>query len=553
MGFQTAKDIIVTFDQVESMRLNFESEWQQISDEGLGRRDFTTQRSPGRQRTARILDTTMRQSQTMLVGGLQGLLANPDTVWFDMRPEDERLLDNPEVVSWFEDTTRITLRSFQRPSARWATMFSELLYDNTGFGTGALMTLEDPVDGVYFIARPLNEIYLREDERGQIDTIFRKFPYTARQVALAFGDKNNVTPSKEINDTLAQKPEKTFEIIQMVHKTTDPSGAIKPDIFGRPWRSVYVTRTKPVILQEGGFHENPIHITRWQKEAGEVYGRGPGWISLPDAKTLNKMTESLLKMGQKAVEPPLLVPDDGVLTQLRSAPNSLNVVRADMLIRSRGNLIQPLPTGSNFPVTRELLQDRQQGIREAFFATLLQLFRDPRMTATQVLELSAEAQRLMAPMLSRVKSELLDPVVFRTFMINWRRGAYRQPPEVLRGVPIRLEYTSPVLRSQRQPEAQAVLQTWASAGQIGQVDPTVYDNLSSDNSIRIIHDALGAPASVLRSPEAVEALREAQARAAQQQAQLAQAEQLAEIASKAGPGALAGAGASVGTAPAIAA
>lgn len=530
----TAKQICLSFDQAQGLRINFENDWQQISDQGLGRRDYTTERTPGRSRTTEILDTTMRQAQTMLAGALQGLLANPETFWFDLRPEDDELLENPEIVDYYEHLTKRTLRSFQRPQAHWASMFSEQIYDITGFGTGVLMTLEDLVQGPYYQARPLNEIYIREDERGNIDTVFRKFKYTARQASLAFAtESNGDTKSEEINKALREKPEKEFTFLHLVHHTGDPQTGVPIERIGKPWRSVYLTKDgKQEILQEGGFFENPYHTARWTKEAGEVYGRGPGWITLPDAKTLNEMSRSVLKMGQKAVEPPLLVPDDGVMTQLRSAPNSLNVIRADMLIRARGNLIQPLPTGTNFPITQEIMEERRNAVREAFFATLLQLFRDPRMTATQVLELSAEAQRLMAPMLSRIKSELLDPAVNRTFQINWRRGVYRDPPALLLGSEMKIEYTSPVLRASRQPEAQAVLQVWQAAGNIGQIDPTVYDNLSADESIRIVHDALGAPAAMRRSPEAVAALREAQARAAQQKAQLAEAVQLAEIASK---------------------
>jgi hypothetical protein len=394
------------------------------------------------------------------------------------------------------------------------------------------MTLEDIQDGPYFLSRPLNELYFREDERGSIDTIFREFKYTARQSSLAFAiNANGQTRSEDVNKALKEKPEKEFKILHLIHRTQDPTSGVTIEEIGKPWRSVYLTlEGDKVILSESGFFENPYHIARWSKEAGEIYGRGPGWITLPDAKTLNEMVRSTMKMGQKAVEPPLLVPDDGVMTQLRSSPNSLNVIRADMLIRARGNIIQPLPTGTIFPITQELMEEKRNSIREAFFATLLQLFRDPRMTATQVLELSAEAQRLMAPMLSRIKSELLDAAVNRVFQINWRRGVYPPPPAILEGQMLKIEYTSPVLRSSRQPEAQAVLQVWGAAGQIGQIDPTVFDNLSSDNSIRIIHDAIGAPASTLRPPEDVAALRQAQQEAAAQQAQLAQAQQLAGIA-----------------------
>jgi hypothetical protein len=549
MSYATAQQIVQAHDRAKDQRRNFDIEWQRIADEGIGRRQFTVrQQTKGLARFGFIVDATMRQSHQMLTGALMGLLANPETAWLDVQPADDDIRGIPAVDEWFREVTIQTLRSFQRPEARWASAFSESLFDGTGFGTGALATMSDPLAGPYFMARPLPEIHISEDDRGNIDTIFREFPYTARQCQLAFGTGivtkgEGNTKSEAVNQAIEKNPEKEFRVLEIIHRITDPAAQLgKLELLDKPWRTVHVLLEPATLLREGGYFENPINVWRWGKEAGELYGIGPGWIALPDAQTLNQMGISMLKMGQRNVEPPLLVPDDGVLTQLNGAPNSINIVRSDLMMRSRGNPIVPLPTGSNFPITRELMEDKRRAVRETFFANLLQLFNDPRMTATQVLELSAEAQRLMAPMLSRIKSELLDPTVNRVFQINQRDGRYPPPPQILEGRELKVEYTSPVLRAQRQPEAQTVLQIYAAAGQIGQIDPSVFDNLDPDESIRIIHEALGGPPSMVRGADQVEQIRAAQAQLAQQQAQLEQARQVSEIAGNVPPELLAGAG-----------
>ncbi len=552
MGYGTGKEIKTAHEKAKIHRNNFDIEWQKIADEGIGRRQFTVRtQTKGLQRHGNIVDSTLRHSHQMLTGGLVGLLANPDTAWLDMRPGDDDLIGIPEVDDWMRTVTKITLRSFQRPGARWTSAFSESVSDGTGFGTGALTTMADAAEGAYFMANPLPEVWIMENDRGEIDAVFREFVYTARQCQMAFGTGlvgvgEGNTKSEVVNKALAKEPDKEITIVQVIHKITDPAAQMgNLALFDKPWRSAYVVVSPGPgeLLAEAGFFENPINVWRWGKDAGELYGIGPGWVALPDAQTLNRMEESTLKMGQRAVEPPLLVPDDGILTQLSGAPNSINVVRSDLLTRARGNVIQPLPTGSNFPITRELMQDKQEQVRTTFFANLMQLFNDPRMTATQVLELEAEAQRLMAPMLSRIKGELLDPTVNRVFQINLRQGRYPDPPQILldRGGPLRVEYTSPVLRSQRQPEAQTVLQIWAAAAQVAQVDPEAIDLLDPDESIRIIHDAMGGPPSMMRSPEFVEQLREARAQQARAQAQLDQAEQMSQVAGNVPPELLAGA------------
>src|SRR3546814_4077959 len=75
----------------------------------------------------------------------------------------------------------------------------------------------------------------------------------------------------------------------------------------------------------------PYMVPRWSKDAGEIYGRSPGWNALPDQKMLNEMSRTVLKAAQKAVDPPLMVADDGVLMPLRTHPGGINVVRAGAL------------------------------------------------------------------------------------------------------------------------------------------------------------------------------------------------------------------------------
>jgi len=174
-------------------------------------------------------------------------------------------------------------------------------------------------------------------------------------------------------------------------------------------------------------------------------------------------------------------------------------------------------------------------VRETFFATLMQLFRDPRMTATQVLELSAEAQRMMAPMLSRLKVELLDPMIQRQFGLMFRRGQFPAMPEQLQGTEFEVSYNSPVLRSQRLPEARATMEVWQAAVTIAQAGaPQVLDRLDADESIKLIHESRGAPIQILRSDEDTQQIRESRAQQQAQDKQLEQATQIADMAGKAG-------------------
>jgi hypothetical protein len=157
------------------------------------------------------------------------------------------------------------------------------------------------------------------------------------------------------------------------------------------------------------------------------------------------------------------------------------------------------------------------------------------MTATQVLELSAEAQRMMAPMLSRLKVELLDPMVQRQFYLMMRRQEFPPMPQQLSGREFEVSYNSPVLRSQRLPEARAAMETWQAAFMLAQGGaPQVLDNLDPDATIRLIHEARGAPISVLRDTESRDSIRDARAAQQKEAQELEQIGQIAEAAGKVG-------------------
>jgi hypothetical protein len=522
----TGRQIIDRFATCRQKRVWFESEWQECADNLFGRRDFTTTSTLGRRRTRDILDTTARQSLIMLAGGLQGLLADPSTPWFSVLPVDDKLATQRSVIEWFEETTKRMRRSFEIPKAGFSINMAEFFYDIGGFGTSALFSI-DMGNYTYFSARPLGEIFVDENEIGIIDIVFRKFQYTARQVALAWGEgTSKTTKSKKVNDAVLKNPDQIFECLHLVHRVDDPTALSGAPNSQKPWRSVYVLEEDHSIISEGGYYELPIHVARWSKEAGHVYGTGPGMIAISDGKMLNEMNRTLLQLAQKVADPSLTVPDDGVLTQLMTAPGSINVVREDLLVRTRGKPIGVIPTGTNYPITEQILEERRQSVRDTFYATLMQLFRDPRMTATHVLELSAEAQRLMAPMLSRIKVELLDPVVQRQFFLMMRRGQLPPVPEVMRGKEFEISYNSPVLRSQRLPEARAAMEVWQSAFMIAQGGAqSVLDGLDPDASLKLIHEARGAPISILRPDKDRDDIR-AQ-RAAQQQEQEQMAKMLA--------------------------
>lgn len=501
------------FDGLKTGRSNFEYIWQEIADNLLGRRDFVTKRSPGERRDHRIYDSTAFKSTELLSAALHSMLTNTESTWFGLSLEDMDRMRHPDAVKWMEAATEITAISFSRPQANFTPQAHELYFDLVAFGTGAQYIEEVATQGAMFSSRPLQETYISEDRFGRVDTVFRKFELTARNAVAAFPDPG-MGPRRFVHEG---KPDELFEFLHVVL----PNDQLVPgnkDWTGMPYSEYYISiQDKAPTQPVRGHWEMPYQTPRWVKDAGEMYGRGPGVVALPDAMMLNEMSRTTLKGAQKAVDPPGYMPNDGILSNLRFQPGGITIVDSNFFERTNGQPISFQQQVANVGLGVEMEERRAKSVQRAFHHELLQMFEDPRMTATQVLELSRTAQRLLSPVLGRQRVEYLEPMVERVFGINLRMGKFPEIPDVLQGQDIKIDYISPVSRAQKADEANAVTRVLSQALEVAQVDPSVMDNFDLDATFRYLAEANNVPSKVMSDPRVMKALREA--RAKQQEAQ----------------------------------
>ena len=166
------------------------------------------------------------------------------------------------------------------------------------------------------------------------------------------------------------------------------------------------------IISIGGFKESPYVIPRYLKASTEQYGRSPGMNALPDVKVLNKMVENSLKAAAKQIDPPLLIPDDGMLAPVRMSPGSINYYRSGSRDR-----IEPLNINANNATTLNAENQRRDAIVKMFHVDQLVISENRNMTATEVLQRQEEKMRILGPVLGRLQSELLSPLIIRIFNI----------------------------------------------------------------------------------------------------------------------------------------
>jgi hypothetical protein len=517
-----AKNLLKRFDRLKSQRQNWESHWQEVADYMQPRKaDVTKSRSKGDKRTELIFDSSPLQSVELLAASLHGMLTNPSTPWFSLRFKEDEMENEDEAKEWLESATETMYAAFNK--SNFQQEIFELYHDLITFGTAAMFIEEDDEDILKFSTRHINEMYIAENEKGRIDTVFRKFKLSARAAIQKFGDV-----SSNIAITAKKDPYEEVEILHAVYPRSDFDPK-KKDKSNMPFESVYLEAGTGEELSVSGFREFPFVVPRYLKASHEIYGRSPAMTALPDVKMLNEMSKTTIKSAQKQVDPPLLVPDDGFILPVRTVPGGLNFYRAGTRDR-----IEPLNIGANTPLGLNMEEQRRNSIRNAFYVNQLMMQSGPQMTATEVIQRNEEKMRLLGPVLGRLQSELLKPLIDRAFALILRKNLFKQAPDFLSGKDIEIEYVSPLAKAQKSTELQSIMRAIEIMGSLSNVAP-VFDHINMDKLVRHLADIVGVPQKILKPQAELNAERE-QAQAQQQQMQqMQQLQQVAEAGGKIAP------------------
>jgi hypothetical protein len=522
-----AQRIVHRWDRLKAERGSFEALWQELADYLRPlRAEFTSRRSAGEKRYGKIFDSTPLLAADNFAGGIYGMMTNPANRWFSLRVTDDELNEFEPVRDWLYDVESRVLHSFGPQISRFYNVLPGLYADLAVFGTAIFYSEE--AEGLRRIsdnARPLSECVISESAYGDVDTVYRRFTLESRAALQLFPE----TLSSNARKAAEKDP---FAKICFIH-CVEPNEDYDPEKLGQralPYQSIYIEEETRNEVSRKGYYEFPYQVPRWSQAAGEVYGRGLGEAALADIKTLNQQSRTALVSAQKAADPPLAAPDEGVIRVARTFPGGITYGAIDANGRL---LLQPLPSGGNPGLTLEMMEQRRQAIREAFYFSLMQMVGAPDMTATEWLGRQEEKLRLMGPNLGRIQSEFLSPLIKRRFGILARAGQLPPAPPEIQGSALNVEYVSPLARAQMASEAQSIVRLYQSVMPIAQADPSVLDNIDHDEAVQTLGRGWAVPAKLLRGRDKVEGMRQQRQQMQAMQAGLAIGQQGAEIARKA--------------------
>ncbi|AWJ11158.1 portal protein [Klebsiella pneumoniae] len=507
--------------QLTNDRSSFDPHWRELSDfiNPRGSRFLVTDVNRDDRRNTKIVDPTATLAARTLSSGMMSGITSPARPWFKLATPDPDMMDYGPVKLWLEVVQRRMNEVFNKSNIYQSL---PLLYASLGnYSTGAMAVLEDDSDVIRTMMFPIGSYYMANSARGSVDTCFRKFSMTVRQLVMEFG-LNNVSDSvKGMWDS--GNYESWIEVIHAVYPNIDRDTA-KLNSKNKPVKSVYyeVGGDSDKLLRESGFDEFPIMAPRWEVNGEDVYGSScPGMIALGQVKALQLEQKRKSQLIDKATNPPMVGPSSLRNQRVSLLPGDITYI--DQVTGQDGFK----PAYLVNPNTADLLadiQDTRQIINSAYFVDLfmmLQNINTRSMPVEAVIEMKEEKLLMLGPVLERLNDECLNPLIDRTFSIMARKNLLPPPPDVLQGMPLRIEYISVMAQAQKSIGLSSLSSTVGFIGLLAQAKPEALDKLNVDQAIDAFAEMSGVSPTVIVPQEQVEQVREQRAQQQQQQQMVA--------------------------------
>ena len=507
---------------LKAERASWRPHWQELSNNLLPRsgRFFTQDRNRGERRYNAIYDSTGTRALSILSAGLMAGATSPARRWFKLRTSDKDLNKYRPVKMWLNDVTTLMETVFQRSNTYRAlpTMYKEL----GCFGTAATIVRPSFDTIIRHHTLTCGEYCLATNFNGEVDTMYREFEMTVAQMVEEFKYENcsqSVRNAYDKGDLDLWHP-----VIHAIEPRTARDHG-NPSAKHMAWGSWYfeLGTDSAGWLRESGFEYFPVLAPRWDVAGGDIYGHSPGMEALGDIKQLQHEQLRKAQAIDYQTRPPLQVPTSMKNREVDTLPGGVTYYDPTS------------PTGgirSLFEVRLELghlladIQDVRRRITGAFYADLFLLLTsaaDTRMTATEVAERHEEKLLMLGPVLGRMHTELLSPLIETTFARMQAARIVPEGPPELKEVELDIEFVSTLAQAQRAVGAGSIDRWLGNVGEVAAFAPQVLDNVNVDYWCENYADILGVDPEMIVPVEKVDAIR--QDRAAQEQA-AAQAEQM---------------------------
>ena len=515
-------------------RSSWVEHWREISEYQQPRagRFLVTDNNKGNKRGNLILDNTAVFAARTLAAGMMSGMTSPARPWFKLELSDSELMEKGDVKAWLHDVA-VLLRAIFARSNTYPTLHT--LYSELGlFGTAASIVLPSFKNVIHHYPMTVGEYALATNDAGEVDSLCREFQMSVSQIVERFGINNVSLSVKNMYDR--KQYDSWVPVVHMIEPRRERD-ATKADSKNMRFASVYLEPghdNQNKMLSESGFENFPGLAPRWDLTGNDIYGTSPGMECLGDVKQLQHQQKRKGQAIDYQVNPPLSVPTKYKEAGKARLPGGIFYVDS----MGPGQAVK-----SAFEVNLNLshlgadIQDVRDRIKQSYYADLfMMLANDTRsgITATEVAERHEEKLLMLGPVLERLQTELLSPLVDLAFGYAEKAGILPPTPKAISEMDLKVEFISVLAQAQRAVAAGGVDRLLGTVGQLASLQPAVLDKINFDQVIDDYASMYGVNPKIVIPDDQVVDVRAQRAKAmqAQQMAQAAPAMAQAATAAK---------------------
>lgn len=521
---------------LKAARSSWDAHWRELAENfwPRGAQFSVTDTGRGTKVNQHIINGTPIRARRTLAAGMHSAVTPPSREWFALTVDDPQLAELESVQTYLNKVKTVLNALIQR--SNFYKEVAQLHDDAVTFGTHLQLVDEDDVDGMRVYPRPVGSYCLVTGASGKVVGFFFETQMTVEQVVEKFGLEACSPTLQELHKSCRHD-----ESVVVVHVVEPNRHYMENGIGwrGKRWVSCWYEGAASEscgFLKEGGYNEQPFLAPRWRTVPGSAYGWCPAMDALGDAKELQLLELAKMRMSELLTAQPTQGPAELDASVVGLLPGEYTAVPNAIA----GGKVSPvmdmtaLAMGKRDAVEETAkLEARIEALLYVDMWLLLQSRTDPK-TAREVDELRDEKLLQLGPITDAMKDDALDPFIARCIGISARRGLLPPPPQELLGKKFSVVYLSPMAQAQRMQSTVGMQRLASFVLNAGQTVPAMLDKLDWDQFIDEYSRAVGVPPTVVRTDEAVQAMRVQRQQAQQQQQQMEAAKTAADTAQKLG-------------------
>lgn len=527
-----AEQLLSRYDKAHEGQYNIRQLWQECGNYVMPRKSSITEKKTiGSEDWSDQVydDEAINGNQVLASGQLDSLFTGR---WFAAKSP---IAGAPKAVEdWYKRCGEVVLKLVQE--SNFDLEIHEFLLDRGGFGTAHLHIDEDDDMTFFFSNDDVGEYIVEENAKGFADGYFGCRKFTTAQAVGKWGiERMGPKVRDEWNKPDGAGLNTEFTFVHYIGPR-----ALADQTFGKrdgksmPIASIVVCKEDKHLVREGGYNEQCFVISRFLKWGRSPYGYCPSMLALPIIRQINGIERLMDALAELQAFPRILVPA-GLEGVVGFGPSGVTIVNPN----NPNAWPREWATQGRYDIGKDRAEDIRRRIRRAYHVELFQMLTSMEemkreKTATEVRAMLAEKISHFSPTFSRLRVEVLKPLLNRLFAIAFRAGKLPPVPQEIAAtgnLPFpEFAYTSKLALAIQAHQNLSFMEFVQTVGVLFELYPETKDNIHPDRTMQIIGENLGLPIDMYTTEDERQAIREARQEKQQMEAALAAGESMSTTA-----------------------